>query len=138
MEENLKTISFLLFFSIFIALVILGKQIDNEKLHENRVVTVGHIKTFGKQGSAKFSKYGTFKFVVNNVERTGRFDYNDFCKKLSFKEKNEIRNVMIPVVYERHSPSNHRLLLKRADYQEFELQISPWMDTLIQQYIDCK
>ncbi|MEM6966478.1 MAG: hypothetical protein AAF573_17065 [Bacteroidota bacterium] len=138
MNVNTKVAIGIGFVAVLFALINgqVKKTRTEQLLKDSNYLTFGQVISFGySQGGA--SAPARYSFSVNNKKFENSFSRNTFCKKLSQKDKDYIKNIKLPILYHPPKPEVSILLVKRSDYKKYGIDYPDSLANVLQTYFEC-
>lgn len=137
-KNNHNIYFFILFFFIFLFISFnrLIYHSEEKELKKDHILTTGYITYFGASAGGAVSS-AQYTFTVDGVKYEEPFKRTSFCKKLSIKDKNKLKNLAIPVVYSHDDPRKSRLLISRSEYKKYNVECPSEVEKMISEYIEC-
>jgi hypothetical protein len=124
---------------IFVSVVIYGTyedSIKNNKLNQSRLLTQGNITGFGYSRRSS-NMGGSFEFEVNGRTYQGSFKHSYICHRLSYSDEDTLKKVRFPVLYHPVDPNVNVILLKKAQYERYNVPYPDDIWGVLDEYFGC-
>ncbi len=123
-------------FALLTALVnYLTYKRQGKALEDNYKITSGNIVDFG-YSMASASAPPEYSFKVNKKRYTVTLRDCSPCKRFSNRSKYYIQRTKFPVIYDPKNPEVSRMLLRKKDYERYNVPIPDTLKPIIERYFE--
>lgn len=140
MKINLSNGVLLLFLFLAFTIALKNRLIyiyEGIELQKDYKITSGYISHLGSGGRTASLPAYTFK-AANNKEYTVGIGTFKFCSSYSSHgAKYLIQQIEFPVVYSSKNPKVSRILLRKKDYQKYNVPMPDTLRPIIRKYFEC-
>jgi len=113
-------------------------KLNDNKLEERGLITIGEILSI-ERSYGKMIRNSIYQYNIDNKKYTGEFSQNTFCEFPTKKERKELINAKVWIIYDSQKPSLSKIVTSESELKKYSeiVKKSPETSKMFFKHIQC-